>query len=128
LERFYEARDRFLNESHISVVGRMLTNLLLDHELGAPNQSLTEPVVPTDWPAFMTMTASMTAIGDYNELMNLLDTVAHTEYLRITRVSFNLISPTAEGAHEEDNEGQQRQTIDRASLSFEIVMMQDLEQ
>jgi predicted PurR-regulated permease PerM len=111
-EAFYEARARFLNESHISVIGRMLTNLLLDHNLGAPNQSLTLPIIPTDWDAFMTMTASMTALGEYEYFLDLLDTVFYTEYLRITRLSFNL---------------QPDQATNSFALNFEIIMMQDLE-
>ncbi|MCL2499922.1 MAG: hypothetical protein FWE90_06245 [Defluviitaleaceae bacterium] len=110
IEQFDDARSRFLNESHISGVGRMLTLLCGAHNLAYTSQSLTQPTVPAQWDAFLVMQASMTLSGAYDDFMRLLDTVERTEYLRVTRVSFGVGSDHLEGI----------------SINFEVIMMRAL--
>jgi hypothetical protein len=112
IRNFDEARARFLNESHISEIGRMLTLLCAEHNLSYLDQRLSPPTIPTEWDAFMVMSVTMTLSGTYSDLMRLLDTIETIEYLRVTRLSFNM-----------DDEGE----LNRISIGFEVIMMQALE-
>ncbi|MCL2203037.1 MAG: type II secretion system protein M [Defluviitaleaceae bacterium] len=115
---FYTARERFLNESHISEIGRMLTNLCLDHDLAVLSQRLSAAEVHEEWTAFKVMSVDKMVSGSYRDIKRLMDTVEQTEYLRITRVSFSIL-PLGDGEWEH--------TLDRVSLSLEVIMMRDLE-
>jgi len=115
LQQLEAARERFLNEAHISEIGRMLTALCEAHNLNVINQQLASPVVPEEFDAFLVMPVTMTLNGMYDDLNRLLDTVYNIEYLRITRVSFNM------NRTEEDLWGRY---LERVSVSFEVIMMQ----
>jgi hypothetical protein len=112
IHNFDEARERFLNESHISEIGRMLTLLCAEHNLIYIDQRLSSPTVPAEWDAFMVMPVTMTLGGSYDDLMRLLDTVETIEHLRVTRLSFHV---------------NELGDLNRISINFEVIMMQALE-
>jgi len=97
---------RFLDESHLSQVGRMLTRLNEAHGLSPIDQRLSAPMEFEGGENFLFVTADMTVNGTYDDLKRLLDTVEQTEYLRISRISFSL-------------GGENK----RISLSFEVTMI-----
>jgi len=116
ITEFDQARDRYLNESHISEIGRMMTLLAQDHGFLVFNQQLpATPTIPQEWDAFMVMPVSMSVSGTYDNLLRLLDTVEHREYIRVTRVSFTL---------SEDDAG--APNMGQVLLNFEVIMMQAL--
>lgn len=117
LEDFYEARDRFLNESHVGEVSRLLTELCLAHNLDVLSQRLTPPTEPVDFNAFLVMTAVKSLTGHYNDIQRFLDTIENTEYLRVTHYSFNMRMPDEEYDFLDFN---------RININIEIIMMQDL--
>jgi hypothetical protein len=121
LEQYDEARERFLNESHISEIARMLTRIILDHNLSPIDLRMSPATLLTEWDAFTIMPVTMTISGGYEDLKRLLDTVFLTEYLRITRLSFGFVGAGAT----EDGERQER-GIDRISVVFEVIMMRDV--
>jgi len=106
-----EISELFISEAHSSEIGRMLTRLCEEHGLPPIDQRMSNPVAFGD--AFLFMTVDMTVSGTYQDLKRLMDTVEHTEYLRIARVSFNL-------------GGDDAYRLDRISLSFEVTMIRDL--
>ena len=108
---YQDINRRFLSEGHSADIGRMLTMLLLEHNLTPIDQRLSAPVVPEDGSAFLTVSAAMIINGTYDRLTALFDTVEEMEYLRISRVSFNT--------------GYRHETWDRINISFEVAMLRD---
>ena len=118
LNDFYEARERFFNEAHMNDIGQRMTNLCLAHNLSVQSQRLTAATTSPAWNAFMIMPVQMNVSGSYENLKRLLDTVADTEYLRITRIAFNMLAAQAEDRF---------QGVERVTIHFEVIMMKDLE-
>ena len=86
---YYELREVFLTESHLSGIGLMLTRLIEEHNMHPIEQRLSNPVVEPERDMFMVVTASMTISGSYTNLKRLLDTVEEKQYLRISHYSFS---------------------------------------
>ncbi|MCL2820901.1 MAG: type II secretion system protein M [Oscillospiraceae bacterium] len=118
---------RFLDESHASEVGRMLTQLCQRSGLEPVDLSLTDPVdfsIPNDEegaPAnedsktvFLITSASMTVTGDYTSFKKLLDEVEKTDYLRISQISYVF------GVASDDSV-----VMDRIAIGFEVTMLKD---
>ena len=116
---------RFLSESSVSEIGRMLTELCEEHNLFPISLNTTAPVGFTTGgkdreeaaklaaeSAFSIVTASMTVSGGYDSLKSLLDTAEQTEYLRVSRVSF--------GRNVDD-----WPEVGNISITFEVTMLKD---
>ncbi|MCL1862324.1 MAG: hypothetical protein FWF78_02025 [Defluviitaleaceae bacterium] len=108
---YYELRDVFLNEAHLSGIGLLLTRLTEEHNMHPIEQRLSNPVSAPDRDMLMVVTATMTLRGTYENLKSLLDTVEATEYLRVSNVSFSF------GADGE---------MSTVRISFEVTMIRDV--
>jgi hypothetical protein len=114
-------RMLYLEESHLSMVGRLLTDLCNTHWLEpieqrlSPMAAFTETGTRADDAVFSIVTAIMTVNGTYGNLKNMLDTVEKTEFIRVTRIYLS----RREGIF--DNTVQDRMTI-----HFEVAMMRDM--
>ncbi|MCL2198584.1 MAG: type II secretion system protein M [Defluviitaleaceae bacterium] len=108
---YYELREVFLSEAHLSGIGLLLTRLTLEHNMHPVDQRLSNPVTSPGRDMLMVVTASMTLRGSYEDLKTLLDTVEETEYLRISHVAFSF------GADGE---------ISNVRVSFEVTMIRDV--
>ena len=121
--------SRFLCESSNNEIGRMLTGLCEMHSLQPIDQNLQPPVdlvigdgdnagsgeagANSRWsPVFLVETATMTLIGEYSDLMRLLDTVEQIEYIRISRVTYAKSMDANLSA-------------DRIAVQFEVIMLKD---
>jgi len=109
-QEYDEIRERFLSESHISEIGRMLTRLNEEHGLMPIEQRLSRPVEFGGGDVFLVVSASKTVRGLYTSLTRLLDTVEQTDYLRVSQVNFSV------------GDGNM---LDRISINFEVAMMRD---
>ena len=142
--RYAEQQERFLNESLSNEVGRLLTSLCEDHALRPVSQKLSPArVFSTDGKVdesndsvFLVISASMTVRGNYDSLKKMLGTVGETDYLRISRVSFDIPSTAqqedAAGAGTGSAQGAQpgatqeeRYDLDRLTVYFEVTMIKD---
>jgi len=115
---------RFLDDSHASDIGRMLTNLVQKHDLLPINQALKEPVefiIPrveennasANDTVFLITSASMSLQGNYINLKSLLDDVATIDYIRVSSLTFTW-GVTVEGSETPP---------DRMSIDFEVTML-----
>ena len=86
---FEDISSRFLNESHHSDIGRMLTQMIIDHGLMPSDLWVLSEIQPEHGSAFLAVSVSTTFHGTYHNLKSLLDTVEEIEYLRVTHLSFN---------------------------------------
>jgi len=117
IEKHMLDSSRFLNESHASEIGRMLTVLCRNHGLTPVNQRLDDPVdfvidgTTGDDTVFLITTATMTLNGDYFSLLRLLDTVEDTDYLRINSLTYVWTN---------DPE-------DRISIGFDVTMIKNVD-
>ena len=109
LQMHDELAARFFDDAHSSEIGRMLAQLCEDHNLSPLDQRIQNPVELEPGGAFLVVTASMTVSGMYANLKRLIDTVEERDYLRLSRVSFNL---------RDDSDW-----LDRVVLVFEVVMI-----
>ena len=120
IEEYEGRRTMFLSESLNSVIGRTLTMLVEAHELVAISQTLSNPTLFTteeideSRAALSSISVAMSISGAYNDLKRLLDTVERVPYLRMSRVSFGILS---------DTDGQV--VTDRMTISFEVSMLKD---
>jgi len=132
--------SRFLSQSLISGIGRMLTDLCLSHRLQPITQLLSAPMdfsvvsnedgvgdiydaiagssdtdsdPADDETVFLIVSASMSVRGSYNDLKLLLDSVENTGYIRVSRVSF-----------ESDAEAPDA-ILDRIMINFQITMLRE---
>ena len=136
-----ELLERFLPEMHISDVGRLLTRICEEHDLEPIDQRLANPSAfgGNDDSAILTMNATMTVRGTYNNLKSLIDTIEQTEYMRISDVAFVVAESTRVGVvviGDDYSEGYIVPVaasdvdfeIDRILLSFEVIMMREFEE
>ena len=120
----------FLSESLSNEIGRLLTNLCENHglspsdlKLSAPKPfSMDEKGAETDAEnanksVFLTVTATMTVKGGYDDLKTLLDDVEQTAYIRVSRTSVTWKKETGGETVYIDPEP------DRITLEFEVTML-----
>ena len=111
-QRIYlNARARYLAESHVSEIGRMLTRICLEHNLEPIEQRLSPAEASEHGDAFLVVTAAMMVRGTYDDLKSLIDTVEEVEYLRISRIALTL--------------GGDGRYIESIGISFEVAMLRD---
>jgi len=114
---------RFLDESHASEIGRMLTVLCETHGLNPLSQVLNDPKdfkIDEDDDSdrdtvFTILTANMVLDGNYQDLLRLLDTVEEIDYLRISNMAYIWdIRNEFTG-------------LDRITINFEVTMVKDVD-
>jgi hypothetical protein len=112
VSQYNEIKSRFVSESHISEVGRMLTRICQEHNLSPIDQRLSGPVAFSEGNMILVVSAAMSVLGTYEDLKNLLDTIEQTEYLRVSRMSFAVRGEMT--------------SAERISLSFEVIMIREM--
>jgi len=103
--------ERFLRESHLNGIGRMLTNLVHSFNLRALDQRLSPPSVSSESSIFLISQSSMTVSGTFDNLMEFLDYIYKMEYLRVTNIIFMV--------------RELYETWEGVSIQFEITMIRD---
>ena len=94
--------SRFLDDSHSSEIGRMLTQLCQEYELMPMTLAIKDPVefkIPSDDETttagqdndtvFLITSATMTLNGNYLSLKSLLDAVGEIDYIRISSLTYS---------------------------------------
>jgi len=126
IEKHMLDSSRFLNESHASEIGRMLTLLCRNHGLIPVNQRLEDPV---DFvieenngsgnsggdTVFLITSATMTLEGIYTNLINLLDTIKETDYLRVSSLNYTWARDSVSF------------DLDRITIGFEVTMIKNVD-
>jgi len=123
IEKHGWIRANYLSESLNSEVGRILTGLCEAHGLQPVSQRLSDPAPfvinesggsgNNENTSLLTVSATMTVRGEYDNLKSLLDYVRQTDYLRVSRLSFG--SPRGSFT-----------VLDRITIGFEVTMLNDI--
>jgi len=122
IDNFFELSGGFLYESQNHDIGRMLTRLCEDHGLRPVEQSIsTARVFSMDGEVIdasededaiiLIVSATMTVEGRYYGVKDLLDAIEDIDYIRVSRVTFNV---------DEESDAME---LDRIVLDFEVAML-----
>jgi len=126
VERHKLDSSRFLDDSHSSEIGRMLTILCERHGLLPVDQRLEDP---KDFSVdenntsgntardtvFVIMSATMNLAGNYSDVMRLLDEVEGIDYIRVSGLSYSWsVNPDVN-------------PLDKINIVFEVTMIKDVD-
>jgi len=132
LAAYHAISARFPYDSSSTVVGQLLTALCESHGLTPSDQKLSAPAVfspdgvlrTAGDPAFTTVSVTMTVLGAYDDLKDVLDAVEQTDYLRISRVSFSRNNNDTQQGRLRELPGVEQ---DKITIQFVVVLLNEVD-